>query len=144
MRDRDTNSEGPPKSVLQNGATGTQALSGIWDSCLSEKRSPVCLLSSDIFVCTPVLCVLDICNLHLSCKIKTCPSIWKQLEGKDSTWKAATRWLLSHLGSHDTSCFTQGICSVANCIISLTGEMTSFLESSKGWRVISGCFAVHS
>ena len=64
MRDRDTNSEGPPKSVLQNGAAGTQALSGIWDSCMSDKRSPVCLLSSDVFVRTPVLCVLVICNLQ--------------------------------------------------------------------------------
>lgn len=34
----------PRRTCLsQNSVTGTQAPSGIWDSCLSEKRSPVCL-----------------------------------------------------------------------------------------------------
>lgn len=91
-------------------------------------------LSSDGSVCTPGLCVLTVCKLHWSCKRKTCPSVWKQLEGKDSAWTAVTRWLSPHLSSRDMPCFTQGICSVVNCIISQAGEMTSFLESSKEWR----------
>lgn len=105
-----------------------------WDMglCLSEKMSPVCLVMWWC-LCAPVPCVFTICKLPLSCKVKTCPSIQKQLEGKDSTWKQGQGgYHLSHLSFWDMACFIQGICNVANCIISLAGEMSSFLESRKG------------
>lgn len=119
--------------LSQNGATSTQAPSGIWDLCLSEKRSPVCLV---MWWCLSVLLCL-VYLLHVSCLWVT---KWKPAPQSRSNWKEKTQfgkqgqggYHLSHLSFWDMACFIQGICNVANCTISLAGEMTSFLESRKG------------
>lgn len=46
-------------------------------------------------VCTPVTCVLTAYKLHLNCKMKMCPLIWRQLEGKESALESVTRVVIT-------------------------------------------------
>lgn len=68
-------------------------LSPFWDRDAMSVWEKVTCVSSYLrmSVCTPVTCVLTVYKLHLNCKMKTCPLIWGQLEGKESAWESVTR-----------------------------------------------------
>lgn len=71
--------------------------------------------SNDVSVCTPV--VYGFTVYRVNCKMKTCPSILRQLEGKDSTWVSDKG------GYHPISALVRHLVwsKVAKCIMAVPG-----------------------
>lgn len=114
--------------MTQTHATGTWAPSGTGMSWLSGKRSHACLVSKGVGLHSRDLCAHCI-KLHLNCKMKTRPSSWRQLEGKETAWESETRVVTTPSELLGDSLFDP---SALQCGQVYSGCL--WLESSRGWR----------
>lgn len=62
----------------------------LWDTGVMSVWEKVTWVSSCLMMSLSAL-LWFVYSLYISCKMKMRPSVWRQLEGKDSAWKSMTR-----------------------------------------------------